>query len=1121
MTSDGAFPRTVILRQFHAASGPPNAEVVSDGPDPNHFHPEYFGRGTRWHLPDLARSEAAYRLARAAFEADGRAVIDATLGGRLTIFPKADYRSLFALPKPETGISVSAAPQAGRRYKVSALVSTYNAEEFLRGLLEDLEAQTIADELEIIVVDSGSQQNEAAVVEEFQRRYDNIVYLRTERETLYAAWNRAIQVARGEYLTVANTDDRHRPDALERMARALDENPEVALVYADSLKTRQPNRPFGEAEVSGAFRWPDFDPNLLLRACYIGPQPMWRRELHERHGLFNPAYRSAGDYEFWLRLAHRGERFLHLPEPLGLYYDNPHRIEHSDQALNEAEAELVRARYWPAGRPRRPLRVSWQRDVGLNQPLLRPPAAPGRPVNICIVTYNRLDYTRRVFEALEHNPPGCPHVLTVVDNGSTDGTAEWLREQVAQGRIHNLYLLPENVGVSRAQNLAWATEPEMHYLKLDNDMVPQRPGWLLPMVLLAESLPEVGAVAYNVEPVSYPLTIRWGWPVRVKGQGNLGGACLLIPHRVHQKVGFWCEDYGLYGEEDADMGFRLRRLGLLNVYMPDEHAFFHLPSGRAARIDPVTLQAVGGDEDPAYRQHKDTWRRKNLRERQRLQRNLKAYHQDPDRCRVERALFDAAPFRVPSGPAPRPGGGSAAFDLERYTLEVAKRLHDDGDLDAAMVCFAWLGLIQSRRQASDARSEAPSVALYLSNEVSGEVRLGLAAEPLRRLGYRVHLASAFAPEDIERHDLFVFSRPHLNPAVYEGLKAVALRGKPLLVDLDDLFHAIPPDHPGYANVGPGNPVLLSLLESILQVATWLIVATPQLADFYGRWARGVTVIPNGWSAANLHWRIPRRRRETVTLGWAGTITHRQDVLLMRPAVMRVLRQHPHARLVIGGDPEVYRLFSGLPQERRRFVPWMPYREYPRLLAEFDILLAPLRDNAFNRAKSDIKLVEAGAAGIPWVASPLPAYKAWGVGGLFAETRRQWTKALGSLIADPALRQRLGEEGRRKAQEREAEALAREWASLFATLGYPPTGATERPSPAVPEDAAARLLAEVLESEDPLAALEARRDHLDQAFLALVVREAERARQEGEMELADGLEALAEVVQEMLAVPVQT
>ncbi len=78
-----------------ASKGPANTTVVSEGDDPNHFSPAYFGKGFRWQLPDLETSEIGYRLARQAYEQDGRQVLDATVDGKLDIFEKVDYNSLF------------------------------------------------------------------------------------------------------------------------------------------------------------------------------------------------------------------------------------------------------------------------------------------------------------------------------------------------------------------------------------------------------------------------------------------------------------------------------------------------------------------------------------------------------------------------------------------------------------------------------------------------------------------------------------------------------------------------------------------------------------------------------------------------------------------------------------------------------------------------------------------------------------------------------------------------------------------------------------------------------------------------------------------------------------------
>lgn len=69
--------------------------ITSASGDPNHFHPEYFGRGKRWHDPHLERMELAYRRAKQVFEQNGRKIYNATAGGKLEIFPRVDYDRLF------------------------------------------------------------------------------------------------------------------------------------------------------------------------------------------------------------------------------------------------------------------------------------------------------------------------------------------------------------------------------------------------------------------------------------------------------------------------------------------------------------------------------------------------------------------------------------------------------------------------------------------------------------------------------------------------------------------------------------------------------------------------------------------------------------------------------------------------------------------------------------------------------------------------------------------------------------------------------------------------------------------------------------------------------------------
>ncbi|CCI31105.1 Genome sequencing data, contig C299 [Microcystis sp. T1-4] len=227
-----------------------------------------------------------------------------------------------------------------QRIKVSVIVSTYKSAEFIRGCLEDLVTQTLYEkgEVEIIIIDSASPENEGEIIQEFQENYPNIIYQRTqERETLYRAWNRAIKLARGSYITNGNTDDRRCFNALEILANYLDNNREISLVYADQLITTIKNDTFATTPALKHWNWPNYSYPQMRQGCCVGSQPMWRKMLHDKYGYFQENFRCAGDYEFWLRIGSQGEKMALIPEILGLYYLNLQGLEHGSngQALQE------------------------------------------------------------------------------------------------------------------------------------------------------------------------------------------------------------------------------------------------------------------------------------------------------------------------------------------------------------------------------------------------------------------------------------------------------------------------------------------------------------------------------------------------------------------------------------------------------------------------------------------------------------------------------------------------------------------------------------------------------------------------------------------------------------------
>jgi hypothetical protein len=91
------FQQVILIGVDHnfTSKGEANKTVISQGDDPNHVSPNYFGKGIKWQLPDLDTSEIGYALARDAYQKAGREILDATVGGKLAIFPKVDFNSLF------------------------------------------------------------------------------------------------------------------------------------------------------------------------------------------------------------------------------------------------------------------------------------------------------------------------------------------------------------------------------------------------------------------------------------------------------------------------------------------------------------------------------------------------------------------------------------------------------------------------------------------------------------------------------------------------------------------------------------------------------------------------------------------------------------------------------------------------------------------------------------------------------------------------------------------------------------------------------------------------------------------------------------------------------------------
>lgn len=187
-------------------------------------------------------------------------------------------------------------------------------------------------------------------------------------------------------------------------------------------------------------------------------------------------------------------------------------------------------------------------------------------VNITVVTQNRLPLTRICLESLLPTLRDGMHV-TVVDNGSNDGTPEYL-DAVASGNGRvSVAKLPRNMGVAIAANYGWACRDTDYYLKLDNDMEILAADWLQRLLTVMENAPEVGMAGYRFFDKHEVRGVTLSSGHAFLQSRACGGGCALIPRRVHEICGFWCEDYGRYGYEDVDYNNRVMQKGFVIGYL--------------------------------------------------------------------------------------------------------------------------------------------------------------------------------------------------------------------------------------------------------------------------------------------------------------------------------------------------------------------------------------------------------------------------------------------------------------------------------------------------------------------------------------------------------------------------
>ena len=155
----------------------------------------------------------------------------------------------------------------------------------------------------------------------------------------------------------------------------------------------------------------------------------------------------------------------------------------------------------------------------------------------------------------------------------------------------------------------------------------------------------------------------------------------------------------------------------------------------------------------------------------------------------------------------------------------------------------------------------------------------------------------------------------------------------------------------------------------------------------------------------------RKRKHVIRIGYfSGSITHNDDFEYITPVLKEIMEKYSNVELHITGELDIPDEFKSFKERiiTRGFVNW---KELPNLISSVDINIAPLVDNIFNEAKSEIKWIEAALVKVPTIASNIGAFKKMIVNnetGILCSTIEEWKAAFELLINNEKERKRIAE-----------------------------------------------------------------------------------------------------------------
>lgn len=228
--------------------------------------------------------------------------------------------------------------------------------------------------------------------------------------------------------------------------------------------------------------------------------------------------------------------------------------------------------------------------------------------------------------------------------------------------------------------------------------------------------------------------------------------------------------------------------------------------------------------------------------------------------------------------------------------------------------------------------------------------------------------------------------------------------KPVLMECDDYFQQVPHQSIAFDH---NKPTDMSNHWASRQVmtSTGIITTTEYLQDHFRKLNPMVKVIPNciDFDLWDKYKPVPHNK---IRIGWIGGATHAGDLKLVKEVCYKILDKYENVEINIVSSPHP----DWQSRDRLNLIDqWVTIDNYPAHVKRlsFDIGIVPLRDNLFNRGKSNLRYLEYSTCHIPTVASHVEPFKK-NFFGYTVNSSEEWFNALSLLIENEPLRKEIGE-----------------------------------------------------------------------------------------------------------------